>query len=83
MWASQRTFTTPGCLSFAVTDEQGSFKIDGIPPGKYRVTLWHEGFARTGVDKDGRPVYEEQRLTKEVTVPRGGSVSLDFEMKSK
>ncbi len=66
---------------FAVTDEKGSFKIDGIPPGKYRVTMWHEGFAPKGVDKDGRPVYEEQRLTKEVTIPRGGSATLDFEVK--
>jgi plastocyanin len=66
---------------FAVTDEKGSVKIDGIPPGKYRVTLWHEGFAPKGVDKDGRPVYEEWRQTKEVTVPRGGAVALDFELK--
>ena len=66
---------------FAVTDERGMFKIDGIPPGRYRVTLWHEGFAPKGVDKDGRPVYEDWRLTKELTVPRGGSVALDFELK--
>jgi plastocyanin len=66
---------------FAVTDEKGNFRIDGIPPGKYRVTMWHEGFAPKGVDKDGRPVYEERRLTKELTVPRGGSASLDFELK--
>jgi len=66
---------------FAVTDEKGNFKIDGIPPGKYRVTTWHEGFAPKGVDKDGRPVYEDWRLTKELTVPRGGSVTVDFELR--
>ena len=66
---------------FAVTDEKGNFKIDGIPPGKYTATMWHEGFAPKGVDKDGRPVYEDWRLAKELTVPRGGSVSLDFELK--
>ena len=66
---------------FAVTDEKGNFKIDGIPPGKHTVTMWHEGFAPKGVDKDGRPVYEDWRLTKELTVPHGGSVSLDFELK--
>lgn len=65
----------------AVTDEQGMFNIGGIPPGKYRVTLWHEGFAPKGVDKDGRPVYEEWRLQKEVTIPRGGAATLDFEIK--
>ncbi len=66
---------------FAVTDDKGNFRIDGIPPGKYRVTMWHEGFAPKGVDKDGRPVYEDWRLTKELTVPRGGSAALDFELK--
>lgn len=66
---------------FAVTDEKGMFKIDGIPPGKYRVTVWHEGFAPKGVDKDGRPVYEEWRLQREVTIPPGGSAAVDFEIK--
>jgi carboxypeptidase family protein len=27
---------------FAVTDEKGSFRIDQIPPGTYKVTAWHE-----------------------------------------
>ncbi|MEK6665030.1 MAG: carboxypeptidase regulatory-like domain-containing protein, partial [candidate division NC10 bacterium] len=66
---------------FAVTNEGGTFRIDGIPPGKYTVTLWHEGFAPKGVDKDGRPVYEEWRLQREVTIPRGGSAVVDFEIK--
>lgn len=65
----------------AVTDENGMFKIDGIPPGKYTVTMWHEGFAPKGTDKDGRPIYEAWRLTREVTIPGGGSVTLDFELK--
>jgi plastocyanin len=66
---------------FAVTDDQGNFKIDGIPPGEYRVTMWHEGFTPKGVDKDGRPVYEEWRLQREVTIPRGGAAAVDFEIK--
>lgn len=65
----------------AVTDEKGNFKIDGIPPGKYTVTMWHEGFRVKGADKDGRPIYDEQRVTREITVPRGGSVEVDFELK--
>lgn len=26
----------------AVTDEKGGFKIDGVPPGEYKVKVWHE-----------------------------------------
>ena len=26
----------------AVTDEQGRFTIEGLPPGEHRLTLWHE-----------------------------------------
>ncbi len=66
---------------FAVTGEQGDFKIDGIPPGTYTITMWHEGFRVKGVDKDGRPLYDEWRVTREVTVPRGGSVAVNFELK--
>ncbi len=27
---------------FSVTDREGNFKIEGIPPGSYGVALWHE-----------------------------------------
>src|SRR5438034_10516861 len=30
-------------------------------PGTYKVTMWHEGFRPRGVDKDGRPLYDEPR----------------------
>ena len=58
---------------FAVSDDSGQFRIDEIPPGRYRVTAWHEGWVVTGKDKDGRPVYDPPRvLTQEVTVPPAG-----------
>ncbi len=66
---------------FAVTDDGGNFKIDGIPSGKYTVTMWHQGFVQKGFDKDGRPVYDEpRRATREVTIRPGGSVAADFEL---
>lgn len=66
----------------AVTDESGRYRIDGIPPGRYRVTMWHEGFVLKGRDKDGRPVYDEPRSAdREVTIAPSGSSTLDFELK--
>jgi hypothetical protein len=36
---------------FAVTDEKGAFKIDGLPPGTYTVKLWHEGLAKPAAQR--------------------------------
>ena len=67
---------------FAITDERGAFKIDGVPPGTYKVTMWHEGYQPKGADKDGRPIYgEPHTITREVTIAPKGAVTLDFELK--
>jgi hypothetical protein len=65
-----------------VTDERGQFRLDAVPPGTYRVTMWHEGFRAKGVDKDGRPLYDEpRRVTKEVTIAPRGTATVDFELR--
>jgi plastocyanin len=51
---------------FAVTDEQGRYRIDKVPPGTYQVTAWYEGTA------------EESR---QVTIPPGGAAELDFRIR--
>ena len=51
---------------FAVSGEDGSFTIKGVPPGKYTVVAWHEGGAN-GTEK-----------TMQITVPASGSVTADF-----
>jgi plastocyanin len=46
------------------TDVDGRYRIDGIPPGTYTVSAWHEGSTRD---------------TRVVTIPSsGGAVDLDF-----
>jgi plastocyanin len=66
----------------AVTDDKGAFKIADIPPGTYRVTMWHAGFRPKGADKDGRPVYDEPRtVTKEVTIAPRAAATIDFELR--
>jgi plastocyanin len=67
---------------FAVTDDEGRFRIGEIPPGRYRVVAWHEGWVVTGKDKDGRPLYDPPRLlAQEITIPPKGEATLDFELK--
>jgi plastocyanin len=48
---------------FATTDDEGRYRIDGIPPGTYSVAAWHDG---------------ANRDTRTVTIPESGSVELDF-----
>jgi hypothetical protein len=67
---------------FAVSDGRGAYRIEGIPAGTYRITMWHEGFRSTAVDKDGRPVYDEPTVvTREVTIAPRGTVTVDFELR--
>ena len=66
----------------AVTDERGAYRMDQVPPGAYKVSMWHEGFRAKGADKDGRPVHDEPvTVTKDVVIPARGVVKIDFELK--
>lgn len=52
---------------FAVSSEDGSFAIKGVPPGTYTVAAWHEKGGANGTEK-----------TMQVTVPAKGDVKADF-----
>jgi len=51
---------------YAVTDTEGRYHIDNVPPGTYGVVAWNEG-----TSSDPRTV----------TVPDGGSAELDFSVR--
>jgi plastocyanin len=48
---------------FAVTDEQGRYRIDNVPPGTYNVVAWNEAL---------------EPQTRRVTVAETGDVDLNF-----
>ncbi len=49
---------------FSMTDDEGRFRIEGLPPGRYTVVVWNDG---------------EDRERREVHVPeRGGITALDI-----
>jgi plastocyanin len=51
---------------YSVTDGEGRYRIDNIPPGTYNVIAWNEGLA------------SEPRAA---TVPDGGTTELDFQLR--
>jgi len=57
---------------FAVTDKNGNFKIENVPPGEYEILAWQEKFKTKGI------------LTQKVTVGKGETKSdFTFVRKSK
>lgn len=53
---------------YSVTDENGNFSIDGIPPGSYIIKAWHEALGN---------------MEKQVTITEGDISALDFVIKPK
>ena len=53
---------------FSVTEKDGVFKIENVPPGTYKVSAWHEKL---------------RTVTKEVTVEAGKAANVDYNLKKK
>jgi hypothetical protein len=73
---------------YAVTDEDGNFKLTNVPPGEYEIEAWHEGWKVTGQGalydvmtqtRVQRPIFSDpMEWTKKVTVPAHGTVDVKF-----
>ena len=53
---------------YAVSDNNGSFAIEGVPPGNYTLTAWQETYGTQ---------------TQKVTVTSGKPATADFTFKAK
>jgi hypothetical protein len=53
---------------FAVTDEEGRYRIGDVPPGTYNVVAWHESL---------------QSDVRRVTVAEGSDADLNFTLSKK
>ena len=82
-WMSAYVMVAPNPYC-TVTDDQGKFRIENVPPGTYKLAMWHEGVAITGKDMENGKVkkyhFEEPYETEQqVVVPPHGEVNVDFQ----
>jgi plastocyanin len=66
----------------AVTKDEGEFVIEGVPPGTYRIKMWHEGVAlKRNIKTLQRYEYEEPyEITQDVTVQANGEAVVNFDL---
>ena len=64
---------------FAVTDADGKFEISGVPPGKYTLVAWHEGY-KVIREETARPIYDRPHIHRqEIEVKPKETVQVHFE----
>lgn len=64
----------------AVTGEDGSYTLSDVPPGTYKLTMWHEGW-NTKIE-GGRPVFSDAiQQTQEIVVTLGKTTTTNFSLK--
>jgi hypothetical protein len=78
---------------YAVTDEDGYFKLSNVPPGEYAIEAWHEGWRVTGQGavydvmtqmRVQRPIFSDPvEWTKKVTVTANGTSDVKFVISDK
>jgi hypothetical protein len=73
---------------YVVTDESGTFKLTGVPPGQYQIVAWHEGWKVTRNEgsfdvltekKVDRPIFTDPKTwEKAVSVAASSTAVVDF-----
>lgn len=65
--------------SVAITDADGEFVMKNVPPGRYALRAWHEGWTEKAKDKDGRLEFRPMEQTLDVKVRSNKATSVLFE----
>ena len=52
----------------AITGKDGKFKLEGVPPGKYKLLFWHEKVGELAVDVE---LKNNEDKDQSVTLKRG------------
>jgi plastocyanin len=66
----------------AVTDANGEFTIENVPPGHYRIHAWHEGWKEKKIDRSGRIEYIPMGERKEIVVHGEKTTDVVFDQMS-
>ena len=62
---------------YAVTDENGNFEIKDVPPGKYKVVVWHESMGKDcTVAVDGGKAESQSKSGTKVKMKKGGRIKM-------
>ena len=66
---------------YAVTTDDGRFRITSIPPGQYTVRAWHEGVRNVGGSTGARPRFSAPLvLARPIAVTSGTDTTVDFQL---
>lgn len=80
VWMNGWVWVTPSPYA-AITNENGEFLIESIPPGTYTLVMWHEGWKHDALAPAERPKFSPPITEeREVTVIAGKKTILHFEL---
>jgi hypothetical protein len=70
---------------YALSGPDGKYALTDVPPGSYRLKMWHEGVivSRTELEHGIPKKYyfeEPYEVTQDVAVPAHGKVTMDFDL---
>ncbi len=79
-WMSAHIFLTEHPY-YAVTDGQGNFSLNNVPPGTYTLRLWYEGIPRLGNNSNsGFLKAQPIESSKQVSVSKKATITINFEL---